>query len=57
MAWHKKGRNHRKKRERRRWDGESTSGRAARIAARRRSHKSGRHGRRNPLRSWHYQSK
>jgi len=53
----KKGHRHKKKRERRRWDGEATSGRATRIAARRWAHKSARHGRRNPARSTGYQKR
>lgn len=53
MAW-THGRNRKKRRDRRRWDGISTSGRAARIARKERNRKSGRHGRRSALRSHHY---
>ena len=48
------GRNHKKKRDRRRWNGVSTKGRAARIARKERSRKSARHGRRNAMRSHNY---
>lgn len=46
-----------KKRDRRRWNGVSTSGRAARIARKQRSRKSARSGWRNPYRSSHYGAK
>jgi hypothetical protein len=57
MANHKKGRTKGKKEDRRRWDGVSTSGRAARIQRRRSEHKSGRRSKFSALRSWGYKPK
>lgn len=53
MAWDH-GRNRKKRRDRRRWDGVSTHGRAYRIARKQRSRKSARHGRKSAFRSHNY---
>ncbi len=54
MSWDH-GRNKKKKRDRRRWDGVSTSGRAARIARKERNRKSGKGRMRlGAIRSIHY---
>ena len=53
----KKGWRHKKKRERRRWDGESTTGRAARIASKARKHRSASKRGNYHLRTKNYQGK
>lgn len=53
MAW-THGKNRKKERDRRRWNGVSTSGRAARIARKERNRKSARRGRKSAFRSHGY---